>query len=116
MPLQHRHDFAAGIHRGPLTDDINRSKCSGSRSPDAALHLDALGIHLEAGVDEGLALPQMEGSQARPRTPRRTCSPVRRYQALTDRPPNSLPYRLGMDYLLVAHHQTGSSGFGLGTR
>ena len=28
MPLPHRHDYAAGIHRGLPTGDINRSKSS----------------------------------------------------------------------------------------
>ncbi|MDP9344996.1 MAG: hypothetical protein M3P44_04615 [Actinomycetota bacterium] len=26
MPLPHRHDYAAGLHRGLPTGDINRSK------------------------------------------------------------------------------------------
>ena len=34
MPLQLRHDYAAGLHRGLLTDDINRPRSSRCRSTD----------------------------------------------------------------------------------
>jgi hypothetical protein len=60
----------------------------------------------EAGIDQVLALPQVEVASDAPSSSASelTLSPAtsRVHTALR----NSLSYRLGMDYLLVAHDQT----------
>jgi hypothetical protein len=44
MPLQHRHGYAAGIHRGLPTGDITRSRSSPDHHTDTALGDDVLGV------------------------------------------------------------------------
>ena len=93
MPLQHRHGYAADLHRGLPTDDINQPRSSPHRSADAHCspaqirQIRAGGLLLR-GVQTLVSLVHLPVSLAGPR-PSGSAGPSRRCQGCCPPSPSS---------------------------
>ena len=91
-----KHPQGAAPGRSRLLADGDKPDASRRREPTEFARLVSLPLKL-ACVDQGLALPEVKGRFGDPNSgDRRSHTPHR----------NSSAYRLGMDYLPVAHDQT----------